>query len=255
MRKIVKHGLHQIVLVLLLASLLVACQPQDTTPSQYQAGSPEPAQEILPAETPQPTVAPTQSPEEQRAAIVNALLALSTRPNRMDSTTVLSDGQPRRNVIEFAPPDRKRISTPDQGVEYVVVDGKVYAKTGAEAQWAMTEIPAATFLGEGAVTSETISAQITTILSIREEPWEGQAVLVYTYEGTTQASGLELHSRTELWVGVEDGLPVKMVVDGEIISTSFNPDTGESSVQAVQAVTTTIITFDEGIVIEAPLID
>jgi hypothetical protein len=44
-----------------------------------------------------------------------------------------------------------------------------------------------------------------------------------------------------------------MIIDGEILSASVDPETGESKMQAVPALTTTLIEFDLTLSIDAPI--
>lgn len=224
-----------------IAGLATACQPQDTPP----IASETPVQET-------PTRLPidaTPSADEARDVIANALLALYTRPNRMDVTTVLGSGETRTNSIEFIPPDRKRIVDPLENVEYVVIGEKVYAKTSGV--WAETQIPASTFMGKE-VDLEIIKETIADAQWVRQDVLDGTPVFIYRYNSTTKPSDIELHSQTELWVGEADGLPYQMIVDGEILAASTDPGTGESKLQAVKALTTTLISF-ANIEIEAPV--
>lgn len=207
----------------------------------------------LPTETPAPAQAPTSSADEIHTLIVNALLSLYTQPNRMEVTTVLDDGPARTSTIEFVPPDRKYLVDLDQGVEYIVIGETVYAKTAASDPWEETQIPASTFLGEGAITAEAIGDTISDARVVRSDTLEGRAVIVYGYHSTTQAGGIDLQSQAELWVGEQDGLPYKMISDGEIYTALTDPATGENKIAAVQALVTTLITFDPALAIEPPI--
>jgi hypothetical protein len=215
--------------------------------------TPAPTSIPLPTATPTPTQAPTPSAEEIHNLIVNALLALYTKPNRMEVTTVLADGQTRTGIIEFVPPDRKHLVDPGENVEYIAVGDKVYAKTITSGQWEETQIPAATFMGGGAITAQAIGETMSDARFIRNDTLDGKAVIVYGYNSTAKAGVVELNSQAELWVGEDDGLPYKMITDGETYSASFDPATGESTLSAVKTLMTALITFDPAITIEPPL--
>jgi hypothetical protein len=241
-----KKELNYIVLVTVcLVSLGIA-----VTSCQSQAGSVA-TNPPMPAAS--PTVEPTPSGDEIRDTITNALLALNTQSNRMDVITIPADGNTQTSTIEFVPPDRKHIVDLNSGVEYIVIGQKVYMKTGASGNWEETQIPASTFLGEGEVSGQTIGETISDVQLVRDDTLDGRAVRVYSYNSTTTASGVELHSQTELWVGVSDGLPYKMVINGEVLSASTDPTSGESKIKAAQAQTSMLITFDPAISIESPI--
>ena len=233
-----------------------ACQPQEREePSANTSPLQTVTSAVVPTSSSLPTVtqAATPNADEIHASIIDALLALNNKSNRMDVTTVSGDGKTATNVIEFIPPDRKHIISIEENVEYIVIGEKVYAKTGTSGKWEATQIPSSAFLGEGEVTAEMIDEMISEVQWMRWDEIEGKAVQVYGYISTTNSSDIELHSQTELWVGVEDGLPYKMVIDGEILSVSTDPTTGESHSAAVKALTTTVIDFDDGIRIEPPI--
>jgi hypothetical protein len=254
---------------LALAGVLAACGSPSSAPEPSQTPAPAASPLAQASQTPLPTKAPTAGPSqapaptlpptvpptpdaaELRTRVIDALLALNLKSNRMDVTTVLSGSETRMNTIEFVPPDRKRIVDDAADVEYIVVGDTVYARTAGK--WAKTEIPASTFMGEGQTTAETLDKTVGAVQVRRQETLDGRALVVYAYYSTTTAGDLELHSYTELWVGVDDGLPYKMVTNGEIPATSVDPATGESKLNAVQAQTTTIIEFDPAIAIEAPI--
>ncbi len=231
-----------------------ACQANNqpdsaASPSALPAASSPAAPSAAPATTAaQP---PTPNAAQARTAIINALLALNTRPNRMESVTVLADGKTSSNVIEFIPPERKHIVSAQEGVEYIVAGGKVYMKTGAD-PWAETQIPPATFLGDGAVSAQSLGATVSAEQWLRSAELAGKPVQVYRYQSTTTTSGVELHSQTELWVGA-DGLPYQMIIDGDILSASSDPSSGENRLAAAAAHTTSTITFDDSLQIEAPV--
>jgi hypothetical protein len=192
--------------------------------------------------------------DEARAAIIQALLTLNVQPNRMNVTTLPDEGQAQTNVIEFVPPDRKHIASVEEGVEYIVIGEQVYAYTKSAGQWAETQIPASTFMGDQEVTEATLAQTISEAQFVREDALDGKAVMVYNYLSTTRSGDIELHSQVELWVGKADGRPYKMINDGEILAASTDPTTGESKLQAVPALTTTLITFDATINIEPPVL-
>lgn len=249
MRNIIARILLTTVLLAILI-LATACQ---ASPMGTDLPA-SPSETTAPIQTLAPTALPTPNADEANAAIIQALLALNTQPNRMESTSTPEGGQAQTNVIEFVPPDRKHITSPGDGVEYIVTGQVVYAKTPTKGTWEETQIPAATFMGEAEVTEATLAPTVSDAQFVRRDALDGKAVMVYSYSSTTRSGDIELHSQTELWVGEADGLPYQMTINGEILSASTDPATGESKLQAVPAVTTTLITFDPTISIEPPML-
>ncbi len=199
---------------------------------------------------PNATAAGTPSGEQARAIILHALLLLNTQPNRMDNTTLAADGKPHQNVIETIPPDRKRIV--GEGTEMVVAGGKVFLRTSDSQQWQEINIPASTYLGDMPSTEETLGKTVESGTFVRQDTLNGKPMSVFQYASTSVASGITLHSQTELWVGA-DGVPAQMLIDGETLSVSVDPSTGENKAAAVKAFSTVLITFDPSIKIEMPV--
>jgi hypothetical protein len=226
-----------VIMCLVIAGLMAACQPQKGNPTETAQSK--------------PALSATPNTDETRAKITNALFMLSTKSNRMTYTTVLQDGKTHPGEIEFVPPDRKRLA--GEGPEYIIVGEKVFVKSAEKNTWEETQISAASFMGNGKDTLETIAKTIEDARLIRKDQLDGTAVFVYSYASTNRSNDLELHSQTELWVSEADGSPLKMIIDGEIVQVASDPATGESQSSAVKALTTTLITFDENIKIENPM--
>jgi hypothetical protein len=258
-----KNPIHLVLLILCCIAVLttsVACSSSHpaATAQIFKASpsdTPVPVQAAAPTDTPAPALPPADAPTpdagQARIAILEALMAMYTRPNRMDGATDLGDGQVHNTVIEFVPPDRKHILSPQDGMEYIVIGEKVYALTSSSGAWAETQIPASTFMGDQSETS--LAETVSNAQFVGTDTLDGKVVMLYSYLSTTQSSGVELHSQTELWVGQVDGLPYKMVIDGEVLAASTDPATGESNLQAVKALTTTLIHFDPSLSIAAPI--
>lgn len=261
-----RHTLFVLIYMFVLA-FTASCQAQELPVSTQEqpileaSATPQPSATPEPTATPQPTSTPTEaptatptetplpSPDQARAAIIQALLALNSLPNRMTVTTTVEGSQPSTNVIEFVPPDRKRIISTEVGMEYIIVGEMVYVKIVGT--WATTQLPAATFLGEVA-TEATLTASISDPQFLRLDELDGQSMIVYGYYSTTLSGGIELHSQVELWVSLADGLAYKMIMDGETLSVATDAS-GQSVSLAVPALSTTLIEYDSAISIEPPI--
>ena len=134
-------------------------------------------------------------------------------------------------------------------MEYIVVGEMVYVKIVG--MWAITQLPASTFLGE-VVTEATLTSSISEPQFLRLDELDGQAMIVYGYHSTTMSGGIELHSQVELWVSLADGLAYQMITDGETLSISTDAS-GQSVSLAVPALSTTLIEYDSDISIEPPI--
>jgi hypothetical protein len=247
-----KSSLHRIMLLflsfLLAGSALAACSSPNNQPQVQETRVP--TQISLPTTSPASEAKPGS--EDSKNAVIQALLLIATRANRMDVTTVLADGSSQVSSIEFVPPDRKRILDVNSGMEYLIIADKVYSRSGPMAEWSETPIPASTFMGDNPPSVQTIGQGLSDETMVGEDTLDGKQVTLYRFNQATTTNGVDLHNQTELWVGVDDGLPYKMVIDGEVLSASVDPITGESLPSAAQAQTTTMISFDPTLTIEAP---
>lgn len=259
-----KISLHRPLFVFIFIFILVftaGCQAQELPPvgqeqpTQEVPATPEPSATPVPTATPTeaPTATPTETPlpdaEQSRATIVQSMLALNSQPNRMTVTTTLQDGTTSTNIIEFVPPDRKRIVSPDVDMEYVIIGEVVYMKVAG--MWITAQIPATTFMGE-ATTEETLTSTVSEPQFLRLDELDGRPMVVYGYQSTTVSEGIELHSQIEMWIGLADGLVYQMVTDGETLSVSTDAN-GQSVSLAVPAHTVTMIEYDSAISIEPPI--
>ena len=234
-----KSTLKTAMLVLVCFSLLgslAACRPQETFSNTSGIDA---------------TLEPTPTTGEIRRAIISALLAMNTRPNKMNVTTYSADGKPHTNVIEFIPPARKHILA--EGTEIIVAEGKVFLRTTGTDSWQEQGIPASTYLGDQPVTEQSLGATLGDVAYVRSDILDGDPVRIYSYSSSTKTGGMDLHNQTEMWVGRTDGLPYKMVIDGETLAVSLDPATGENKTQVVKANSTATIVFDQTLVIESPI--
>ncbi len=218
---------------------LTACQPQTAT--QSSPATPEPVASVV----------VTPSVDQARQIVLNALLVLNTTPNQMNNTTTTADGKVHQNVIEFVPPDRKRIA--GEGTEIIVAGGKVYLKSSETSPWQLLDMPASTYLGDQPVTQESLAGIVQGAEFVRNDALNGREMEVFHYTSDTTASGVNLHSQVELWVDPTNGLPGKMITDGETLAVSTDPATGENKASAEKTLTTTLIEFLPSLQIEAPL--
>lgn len=244
------------IVFLTMFGLVSSCQSEDKRPTSTIVISTQkltntPEQTPAPIQTATPTITPIPSMDEMRTSIANALLTLYTKPNRQNSTMVFSDGHTRTNVIEFVPPDRKLLIS-DEGEDLLVVGEKVYSKLKTLDKWEESQIPASTLLGETDINAQGLSENISDVYFVRKDIFGGKEVIIYSYSSSYENAGVELHSRTEIWVGEEDGSPYKMIIDGEILSVSSDSQTGEKKYSAAKTLTTVLIEFDSNISIEPP---
>jgi hypothetical protein len=241
--------------IIVTALLLTACGAQASnpnSPAQSTAGEAMIENQGKVTATPQ-QVESNLNDTSAKEAIVYALQALGSQPNTMDVTTTLADGSTQQAVIVFVPPDRKHITDKSTGVEYIIIGQLVYSRDGTTGQWVQTSIPASTFMGDNSQAQQSVSDSISEVQILAPFVSDGQDLYVVRYLSTTSTNGIDLHSQIELWLDQSDGLAYKMITDGETYTASTDPASEASKAMAVQAQTTTTITYDPHLEIEAPL--
>lgn len=248
---------------LAIFGLMISCQSQNINPPTETAipvqkftSTPEPSPSPLPTQPPLPSAASTLTStpgvDEILTSVVNALWVRNTKAHRMNCTSVFEDGNTQKYMNEFVPPDRKYVIYYDQDVEYIVVGDKVYINEGGS-EWEATQLPAANFMRNIEETTQEISESLHDVQRVREDMLGGKGIVVYKFNSVSTYNNIELSSQTELWVGEADGLPYKMLIDGEIAASRNNPDTGESEAYAARSLTTCLLEFDSTISIEPPV--
>ncbi len=193
---------------------------------------------------------PPPTTEQLTATIANALFTLNTIPNRMEVTTEAEDNPPQTGIIESIPPDRKHITAAE--TEILVVSPTVYLRTQADAPWMPLDAPAGTYLGDTNTALEKIIATISEPRLVQTDTLNGQLMNVYLYTSTTRTNGIDLSSRTELWINPTDARPYKMVIRGEVLAVSNEGAGSESQSLAVKTTTTVLITYPTDLKIAAP---
>ena len=182
---------------------------------------------------------------QMRARIVAAFKGQYEHPHRIDSTIVTSD-QTILVGIEFSPPDHYSISSQDNYYSQIIIIGDtVYGL--ANNQWAKLPLNPDQLINPNALKEMETSMQDMQYLG-QEKLGERQTEIFQFNSLTTIGEG-QVEQQNKLWVGVNDGLPYKLVIDGQIAAM----DARSNTVQGVKAVTTQTMTYDEGIKIEAPI--
>jgi hypothetical protein len=187
---------------------------------------------------------PAPSAEDYKTTIVSAFRSQRDRPSRQRSDVLLADGTVHHSDIEFVPPDRYHILS-DNKTEMVILNDKVYLKnqdTWTELKIAVRDIVDLNFVNR-------LEESITDIKLLSEETLGGSPVQVYEYKNKTRIGEVEPIVQTRLWVGIEDGLPYKMLINGEVMS--VNASTGE--IQGIEAVSTIYFEYDPTIKIISPV--
>jgi hypothetical protein len=195
--------------------------------------------------TASPAAVANQTPDQSalREAVLAAFRAQRDQPYRTQSTTVTKDGAGGSTLVEYVPPDRYHIAG-DNGTELIVAGQQVYLKQGEE--WAPADIPADSLIDPDTLTR--LEDSISDLQDLGSDTLDGVAMQVCQYQSKIKVGDDEPLAQTKLWIGAADGLPYKMVMDGQVAS--FDASTGQ--VTGVEATTTLTYTYDATLQIEVP---
>ena len=252
-------------LIALTAGLLSACRAQPATPpvvlQPTRPGNPAVAAVTgTPAEpppTPLPTGMPTASPpptptypatpvpEEILPLILAAFQAQQQLAWRYSSDIQMANGEAHTTVFEFSPPDRYRIVS-DGTSEVVGVAGKVYLKQGEA--WSESPVPASSIVDPGF--SGRLEQTISDLRFTNFETLSGMPMLVFEYTSTYKIGVNDASSQTRLWIGADDQLIHRIVIDGAVAALDHRSGTATNT----QAVTTITYEYDPEIQIDIPVI-
>jgi hypothetical protein len=205
---------------------------------------------VVPTTPPTLTAAPAATPnaEQSRTTIIAGLLAMALKASHMEVTTAQADGTTLKSVVEFLPPDRKYVA--GDGSEFIIAGGKVYMKTASQA-WIVTPVAASQFIPDPP-TADGVGQMVSDARVLRTELLNGKEVRVYGFTNTAKSGDLSAVSQAELWVSLEDGLPVKFITDGETFGMSTDSN-GSSKMVKAKVVNTTLIDFKAPVKIEVPM--
>jgi hypothetical protein len=216
-----KRFVFSLLLILATALLLSACglPSQAVTPTAQPAGK-----SVL--------------PDDPLTAIIQAMKAeLKAMPFRVIQT-IDSGGKQLKTTVEFESLQRVLIVTPTGS--FKMVDGKIYQETNGVWQ----EYPAgasvmAGFLSMGDEASvDAFITMINTVKLVNTETMDGQATRHYEFTYAGEQSSVQFQGTEQIWVTEVEGLPIKMVIEGE--SAGY------------KATTTSSIEYDPTISVNAP---
>lgn len=225
MTKILFHKLYVLLFVLILLAI-TACTGKNNSPNSTSA-------------VPQP------SQDEMRKAIIGAFKNQYDHPHRIESAVSTAD-QDVLITIEYVPPDRYSISSEANYYrQIIIITDKVYGKSND--QWSILPMSPDQLINPNSL--KELENTIQGIQYMGQETLDGKSTNVYQYKSDTTIGKTKVTQQSQLWIGVSDGLPYKIVIDGQIATM----DARTGNVEGIKAKTTQTIVYDQAIKIEAPL--
>ena len=204
-----KRFVSPLLLILATALLISACGLLSTavTPATQPVGK-----SVTPTAQP---AGKSVLPDDPLTAIIQAMKAeLKAMPFRVIQT-IDSGGKQLKTTVEFESLQRVLIVTPTGS--FKMVDGKIYQETNGVWQ----EYPAgasvmAGFLSMGDEASvDAFITMIKTVKLVNTETMDGQAARHYEFTYAGEQSGVQFQGTEQIWVTEVEGLPIKMVIEGE----------------------------------------
>jgi hypothetical protein len=185
------------------------------------------------------TVSPTSGSTsvDARTAVLNAIQAHLTAGPYQVIASITSGTTTTAMHGEVVLPDKFHLfSTLSGGPEreYIIIGSTTYAKVGG--QWAQLQIDLSGMLAN--FIDRLDPEAISDVRLVGSEDVNGTPTFVYIYTYTNTVEGTLITSKVKMWVGVDSGLPLKQVVNGEVNGVNY---------QSEQT-----ITYNSSIIIEAP---
>lgn len=227
--------------VLVLATAMLACAvPGAPAPTATVA----PAPTDLPAtEAPTAAAEPTETattvgaPSDAKAELVAAIqAALTAGPYSVVSSLTSATTSVNEHGDVILPDKFHLFATIGSAAEreYLIIGSASYIKVGD--QWVQSPTDLSGMLQNFVNTFD--PDKISDVVLVGTEDVSGTAAKHYTFTYTNDISGVTIQNTVNMWVGVDNGLPIKQVIDGTANGAPY---------EAAQT-----ITYDPSITIEAP---
>ncbi|MBN2501675.1 MAG: hypothetical protein JXB38_12910 [Anaerolineales bacterium] len=192
-----------------------------------------------------PAGADAPSASEIQAAILSAFENQYEFSHHIENTITTTDSEVFV-TIDYFPPDRYAISSQDNYYTQIIIIGEtVYGF--ADSQWAVLPMQADQLINPNAL--EELEATLQDLQYLGTETLNGELADVYSYQSQTTIGESQVPQTSRLWLGASDGLPYKIVIDGQIATM----DARTGKIEGIPAVTTQVITYDPDLTIEAPI--
>jgi hypothetical protein len=233
-----------------LATSLPTSLPPEIPPAASAAPTdlpPTPTATSLPTDTPLPTATPAPTPAsgEILPLILAAFEAQEDRSWRYTSDIRMENGETHTTLFEFVPPDRYHILSDGQS-EVIGTGGKVYIKQ--DGAWAESPVQPSSIIDPQF--SDRLEQTISDLQFTGYETIDGVPMLVFQYRSTYKIAASEVASQTTLWLGQDDNLLYRILIDGEVAAL----DHSTGAVTNSKAITTIIYEYDPSIQIDVPVV-
>jgi hypothetical protein len=174
---------------------------------------------------------------DARTAVLNAIQAHLTAGPYVVVASITSGTTSTAMHGEVILPDKFHLFSSLSGGperEYIIIGSLTYAKVGG--RWAKLQIDLSGMLAN--FINRLDPEAISDVRLVGPEDINGIPALAYTYTYTSTVQGTLITNKDEMWVGVDNGLPVKQVVDGELNGVVYHSEQ--------------TITYNPSVSIEAP---
>jgi hypothetical protein len=175
---------------------------------------------------------------DPRQAVINSMNAmLKAGPYRIHSVTTTADGKSTTMDGEVILPDSFHLTTGTG--EFIILVSKTYMKQ--DGKWSLFPMDLGSMVAglRSSFTEEAMN-NIKDVSYVGMDTAGGIPAQVYQYTESVTFNNQALTSQVKEWIGVANGLPVKMQVEGEYAG--------------IKSTTVQDIQFDSSITIEAPKI-
>lgn len=187
--------------------------------------------------TPQAAAASASGTSDPQQAVLNAMHAqLNGGPYRA-TTSVDAGGTITEMKTEVIPPDTMHVVIGGGNLEMILINGVLWSKNSGS-DWQQMGSPDMMKSIFDSIQSQFDADSLHDVVYAGQEPVMGVQTDVYSFTTSLGAGADVITSTAKLWVGQQDGLPVRMEADG--------------MAQGVSTHTVQSIEYDKTITITAP---
>lgn len=187
---------------------------------------------------------PTPQADALRTMILESFEKQEAVSWRYNSTTQLSNGEVHTTLVEFQPPRRYHIVS-DEKSELTIIDKEAFVLQ--DNQWIRANISIDSIIDPEA--SQRLEKSIKDIIYIGSEYLNEKVMLVCRYHAKQKTGDAETETEVTLWLGYDDHLPFKMLVNGQTLA--IDGQTGD--VKGIDSNSTVLFEYDPQIEIVLPV--
>lgn len=222
-----KSGIFALSIIIFVAA---ACNVKDIVSKLESKSNSNPAEN---SNSTQNSVTPSSNPRDD-------IIKASKKFSEQDAFQAVLDGKGTKDIhleIEYISPDRYHVKN-SAGMEFIIIGKETYLKANGKWKKSPTNLSESIPKMKEAFTEDAMKS-LKDVEYVGEDSVDGKSAYLYRYNGKTVKDANSYNSK--IWIGKDDGLPVKIEVEYPASSSTLKS-------------MTTTYKYDKNVKIEAPQI-